>query len=459
MRPRRWNTHNHPDNAPGLPLHSNTESLSRYEERKARREFDGYRSDRLRQLVGTTALAAVISTSFAVDVASRHISADIEAGKEAVRGSHAEIHEVFRYEGENEAANLHGTFVLTGLGTKNPYGTAEMLHPHRENGDVYAVEYSNEDLDTVDIAKRVIEQAKTSDLKEVSFDGYSVGGPVALDIASYIHQNEPDLHVTSVILNSSPIGEGGLTRSSERGVEVMNEVLSLYPDFLYYEDGRVMVEILNRNERYLSKEKTYFTPRPEIIAKDQFHIGSNLYTVDYDSLKYDIEDVRQKMEDSAVASASLIKSQADFITLADYDKNIRILSSPGVNEVNQTLPLIVYTRSRSPEDDQVVNVEASEKNLVKSLIKHGASHMVLREDVGHANPNERYQEYLNMIDTKINPRIAVRLRLGNVMYAMAESKDKATGSSEADTRPKGLVASEQGEEQPHQGQAVEPADY
>ncbi len=414
MRHRQKNQLNESYTTSDLPRHPATPPQTRYERRKLRREARRQEHTRAKQLLGSTALALGIGFSVAANALVDDINQGIQEGKRSVQGSHAEIHQIYDHDDNDRIFGRHGTFVLTGLGTKNPSDTAELLSAHRDVGDVFALEYSNKDLDTQDMAERVIAQAKKSGLEELSFDCYSAGGPIALDIAAYIHQNESELHIASVTLNSSPIGKDSLTDRSEQGVALMNKILSTYPDFKYYEDGRIMVEVINRSDRYLSRERQDGNKVPALLAKNRLRIGSTIYTIDYAKLREEFDDVKQKMQEPDVASTSLIKSQADFITMTDYDRNIAILSKPGAHAANTTLPLIIYTRSEKPRDDTVVDIAASERNIVESFEEHAASYLVIHKNVGHANPGERKQEYQDMIRRQINPRIIGNLVLGMV---------------------------------------------
>lgn len=393
----------------GLPKHPPTQPHTKHDQRIARREFADEHRRHTRNVLGSISLAAVTGFSILSNGLIQDMAQSIDEGKRLIAGSHAEIHEIYDYADNDPVFGTHGTFVLTGLGTKDPSKTAELLHAHRDVGDVYALEYSNKDLDAVDMAKRVIKQSKKNNLKEISFDGYSAGGAIALDLAAYIHRHEPNLQVMSVTLNSSPIGEGSLTDSSARGVALMNKILSIYPDFKYYSDGRMLVEVINRSERYLKPVDGVATRVPVIVARNRFSYGGKLYEVDYSKLLHEVGEVEQKMQDPDVASASLIKSQSDFITMTDYDANIRTLSRRGANKSSVALPLIIYTRSRDANDDTVVDVEASERNIATSAARHNTVYGAFHENVGHANPSERRKEYQEMTRKKINPRVAGRL--------------------------------------------------
>ena len=388
-------------------------------------EMDGYlrrehkkskpRSNEIIKGVGAVAASLAIYGSTWL---GGNIAEGIEHGKREVAGSHAVVHEV-----STSTANLelpyrhHGTFVMTGLGTRNPTETAEALHVHREVGQVFAVEYSNQDLDIEDMARRIIDQAKAANLKNISFDGYSAGGSIGLAIAAYIHEHEPDLRIMSVIMNSTPLGEGSLTEQSARGVALMNRILSLYEDFKYYEDGRVLVEVINRSDRYLERHTVDDINGFRLQGKNTFTYENTSYTIDYAKLMKEFRDVQKKMENPDVASASLIKSQGDFITLADYNNSIRILSEQRAGALDDPIPLIVLTKSAT-NDDPVVNVDRSRDNLLASLRRYGNSYEIIDGDVGHANPMERLSQYEQMFRQVVHPRLTNLLIISMLRSAM-----------------------------------------
>lgn len=378
-------------------------------------------------------ITGAVATSLAIYGSTwlgSNIAEGIEHGKQEVAGSHSIVHEVSMSTVELELPyRSHGTFVMTGLGTRNPLETAKALAVHREVGQVFAVEYSNQDLDIEDMAKRVIDQAKAASLKNVSFDGYSAGGSISLAIAAYIHEHEPNLRVSSVIMNSTPLGEGSLTEQSARGVALMNRILSLYEDFKYYENGRVLVEVVNRSDRYLTRRSTENPNGLHVLAANTFEYAGVHYTIDYGKLINEFHDVQKKMEDPDIASASLIKSQGDFITLADYNNSIRILSEQRIGDRDDPIPLIIFTKSAA-NADSVVNVSRSSENLLASVKRYGNSYEILNGDVGHANPMERLEQYQQMFRSGVHPRLTNLLIISMLRTAM---KHDGVGHDQTDS--------------------------
>lgn len=374
-----------------------------------------YRAASRRRAARTVGAAALVVAAKLSAMGFSDVAQGIEDGKNAVRDAQTAVHEVYDYSGENPIYRQHGTFVLTGLGTRDSSETATSLDAHRELGSVYGFEYSNKEFNTIDMAQRIIQQASRDGLHFISLDGYSLGGAAALDIAAYIHQKEPDLRVVSVVLNSSPIGDGSLTERSQDGITIMNKILSIYPDFVYYARGRVAVEVINRNERYLRPMACVESTDFGMYDPSEFRYNGTRYTFDRQAFMRELDDVKQRMSDEDTASSSLVKAQADFLTLSDYNTNLRILAKPPKNgDARSPRPLITYTRAAMAANDSVVDIDRSQRNITRALERYGNPRLALTANVGHANPMERPNEYRQMIHEQIHPTLVRQLIIGTL---------------------------------------------
>ena len=355
------------------------------------------RSTRAAKCVG---VAALYVTLYGGSFLGSDISQGIKEGKERVAHDHAQVHTVHEYESDDSPFDVHATVVLTGLGTKDATGTAETLEAHRSVGSVYAVEYGNKDLNTKDIAERILEQAQEDDISYLSLDGYSMGGPIALDVAIHIQQSESDVDVVSVILNSSPIGEGGLTERSAQSIHVMERILALHKDLVYYENGRVAIELAARSEHYLQEVGHDDTRGLKVHSMQEYSYDGTRYRLDLESLRHELSEITRKLQQPNIANANLIQNQASILKL-DFEEKIQTLHED---------TLVVYTRSDSSSGDTVVDVEASEHNIVSTLKEHAQPYKILRAHVQHANPAERREEYDRMIRGKIQPEVIYYLQ-------------------------------------------------
>lgn len=379
----------HSSEYPVLP--ETTERLDGYVRRAFRDSESGFSKFTKWTASGVIGAVAAGAVWLAADVVQGE-----REGYEAVSSSHAQVHEIAISSDELELMYTHhGTFVLTGLGTKNPTETAAALEVHKEVGQVFAVEYSNRDLNTKDMARRIITTADAHNLTEISFDGYSAGGPIALDIAAHIRDMNPALQIVSIVFNSSPIGDASLTEKSKEGIDLMQTLLSIDSDFAYYLRGRIAVETLARNELYVDKTPTE-NKDFMIQAYNKFTYDGTEYTVHYPEMVQQIHDIIDKLQNADAASAMLIWEQAKFITRTDYIRNLQKLSKD---------TLLFYTRAQSEAADDVVSIENSEQNLMNAANELGLDSYTLEADVGHANPVERLSQYTHLIRDRIQPAV------------------------------------------------------
>lgn len=344
--------------------------------------------------------AAFYSALYAISVVGADISQGIQEGKERVAHDHAKIHSVYAYEADRPSFDTHATVVLTGLGTKDATETARSLTAHRDVGSVYAIEYGNKDLNTKDIADRIIEELREDDITRVSFDGYSMGGPIALDIATHLHSQAGDLEVVSIILNSSPVGEDSLTEKSRQSIQALEQVLSLHGDLVYYDNGRTLIELVGRSEHYLKEVGRDNSEGFKMLGLDEYSYDGVRYSIDYSALRHELSEIQKKMAEPKVADANLIHNQAQILKL-NFNEKIQAISEE---------TLVVYTRSQSASGDTVVNVDTSEDNAVQVLSDHEQPYKVLRVRIQHANPTEQRTEYDRMIRNKIQPDVIYSLQ-------------------------------------------------
>lgn len=392
-----------------MPTKNSTKTLPHFPAGAERNQLDGEvarsqaeTAPRFAKIAKYTGAAALAATLHAGALFATDVSEGIKEGKARVGDERAIVHEIYEFTDDESLFAHHGTFVMTGLGTKNASETAETLVAHRAVGDVYAIEYSNKELNTADIAARIIEQAEAAELKEVSLDGYSMGGPIAIDVATHIQEKTPELKVVGIVLNSSPVGENGLTKRSEDGVRMMERVLSLHEDLVYYEKGRVGVELVARHDRYLQESSHAASERTLALhGLSSYSYRGTRYEIDWGSARHELADIRERLRDPDVAAAQLIRQQADVLKL-DLKEKIRQLDSA---------TQIIYTRSEHADGDDVVDIEASEENLVTILERYKKEYEVIHEDVQHANPAERRTEYDRMIRRQIQPAITGQIAL------------------------------------------------
>ena len=336
---------------------------------------------RARRFMGTIALSATcIAGAGAYD-----IQKDTNMGKYEVADSHPSIHEIYKAPPYTQEAKV-ATVVATGLGTRDSSYTANLLKPFRELGNVYALEYSNRDINIEELVETLKAQVEKDDIKYVVADGFSAGGPILLGVMAELKKELPDIEIVSVILNSSPIGKDSLTRRSNDSVDVLQALLKINPDLMYSRKVRLGAEIVARHYDYTTDEFPY-------IDIDKFiEKSKSLY--------------QSKYVNPEVASGSLVASQYRFLSAYNVKPSLQDLS----DDEGEDGMLVYYTRATRASSDKVVDVDNSEKNLGDLADEYGLEYESIRIDnIGHANPNSRTKEYNSSAKKEIIPIIQSRI--------------------------------------------------
>ncbi len=362
------------------------------------------RSRRVARTAGKLGLSAIFGMNIVLGSGVAYLQQDIEAGQAELAGAHPNIHPIYLTNDPDKAEVA--TYVATGLGTRNPTETARKLTAHHEVGNVFAVEYSNRDINIEELTNTIVQNAHDNGIKYLSFDGYSMGGPIELAVAAEIYENHDDLHVLSVTMNSSPVGNEGLTAQSKDGGRIMSAVLNYWPELAYSKKARWAAEVLARNHSYFDKDDN---------------------SIDWDQLEVEIDNVYdEKIGNKSAASGSLITSQYNFIYRYGVEKSLTRLSKP---VDGKQAPTIYYTRSEDPRTDPVVNTVASGESFEDAATEHFVPHRVLNiHNIGHANPAERPTEYNKAIFDYVNPTRMSILRVDHGVGGEPEYGDAIAAS-------------------------------
>ena len=336
------------------------------------------RHTRIKRAIASVALGAALGTGVLITEVQR----DVHAGQERVAEAHSMMHTIYRTD--HEDARDVATIVATGLGTRDASSTAKLLTPYRQIGNVYALEYSNRDINVDELTGTVLRQLRADKITYVNADGFSAGGPILLAVMAEITEKAPDIRIISVVMNSSPVGEDSLTQRSLDAADILQKILQYDPNLMYSEKARVVAEVIARNERY---------------HKDGFPY---VYT---DKLLREARDVYEtKYVNPMAASGSLIASQYRFLTAYNV--------APAMKKLSETShpPQVVYTRAAHVEDDTVVRIDTSETNALALMKKYGIDGLSIHIDhIGHANPGERPTEYNRTTQEMILPKLEASL--------------------------------------------------
>lgn len=350
----------------------------RRDERKLRKIE---KREKVRQRRKRAGVAGLIGLNLSLGIPAQYIVHDINEGKAEVADSHTEIHEI--YHTDEPGKRLVATFVATGFNTRDPSETARRLtESHGLIGNVEAVEYSNNEIDTNEITASVVEYCQENGIKFLIFDGYSAGGNILLEVAAKIADEHQDLTVVAVSMGSSPIGADSLTDQSESHAKILANIISVWPDIVYSKDARMAAEVLGRNNEYYQGG----------LSVDTHMLGNAIETVQ-----------REKIENEQAPSGSLALSQYRFSINRGVERNVHRLSE---TDEGKPKPLFIYNRAMHDYDDRVVNIRTSGNHAEEYAEKYGLPFkMVIIDGAGHANPADRKELYNNAFTQNIIPDV------------------------------------------------------
>lgn len=363
---------------------------------------------RFQRGLAQTALGVTVFTG----VSTGALQYDIHQGREAVADSQPSMGLVF--EPTDQAFEDAATVTLTGLGTRSATASAEKLEAHAETGHVFALEYSNRAIDIDELTDTVVEgleaqsEASGTPIKYVNFDGYSMGGIVLLAVAANIHETIPELDVTSVSLNSTPVGEDSLSPRSSKAMAILGNAINVCHNYIKICDGLEYSHTAQRVTEVAIRYANYYDRDAHDFDLTEFN-----KTVDY---------VDRRLARPTTASPVLVYSQAgvvqgasdellkgaqqEFLVHHGVEQSIKVLSETKPDEPPVS---IFYTMSENPREDKVVNITNSSKTLQAIADEYDANLEVVPMAVGHANVNTLKEPYNEFIQEYVNPTVALTI--------------------------------------------------
>ncbi len=262
---------------------------------------------------------------------------------------------------------------LVGLGNLDAGDTARALPSLAEIGRVWAVRYDNEGIDTKVISNIIADRADREGVENVLLVGHSMGGVIALEVAQHLYQ-DTSKNVLGVVLDCTPINLHAVRAQERDHGEDMLRWIGWVPGARESRTIRLLVELAAREERFIDR-------RANLIPR--VRIGE---------LKDATADVlRDKIFSTDSASNGLIESQFKTIVASGAIDNLKALT----HERNgKPRPAIIFLRPRNSWEDDVVDVDYSQRILIDQSGGVGGSLLVIRmRDTGHADPIQRPEQY------------------------------------------------------------------
>lgn len=333
------------------------------------------------RVTGRIALSGMTMGVAALVAGAQYWTRDVLPERERLAQTQPEIHEIYQATDPN---NTTAVVDLVGLGNLDASQTASSLPSLAEIGDVWAVQYDNNGIDTTVIAQIVEEKAEANGIDSIAIVGHSMGGIIGLEVAEYIYE-ETDLDLITAILDCTPMDLNAVRpEERSRGQEMMRW-MGWTPGARESRLLRTIVEVGARKDRFL-------------VAN-----ASLLPDVNFGELANVVEEVmRDKIFNDGVASSGLISVQFAAIDTSGARDNLRAIGQVKDGKIQ---PVIVFLRPADVEADRVVDNDYSQREILESRIENGNSLMVARMDTGHANPNQEPEKYDMAIKDKVVPFI------------------------------------------------------
>lgn len=357
-------------------------TIDEYQSERKTRLHD---SRRLAHLHPVNRLLAKTAITVGIGLAPVGLYIEYDVGPERARLSQTHPDVISIYEANDPRDDNIAVVDMVGLGNLSAEETAITLSSYADIGNVWAVQYDNEGVDTAVIAEEIVEEAEEQDVDKLVLSGHSMGGDVALKIADHLY-TQTDIDLMAVILDCTPPDIYSV-RQSEREKGLM--MIKYDPLFNVIDGGasrafRFVGEMVARKEQYMQEADTV------------------LGRIDFDRFGDATKEVYlDKILKKDVASTDLIGDQFGEIYDGDALGSLDVITDP---IEGKDKPVIVYMRPKNPFDDPVVDVSRSQKLITSKTDFSDLNLLIVKMDnTGHANPNQSPTEYNNAIQDKIIP--------------------------------------------------------
>ncbi len=243
-----------------------------------------------------------------------------------------------------------------------------------------------------------------------------MGGNVISAVAAEIHKSVPELDVTSVSFNSSPIGEDSLSPKSSKAMAVLGNAINvcrhikICDGIEYSPTARRAIEIVIRHANYLDPSTHRFDLQKfeETVAYVDRRLAKP--TTASPILVYSQAGVVEGASDELLKGA-----QQEFLVEHGVEQSIATLSETKPGE----LPVSIFY-TMDPNEDRVVDVVYSSQMLEAIADEYDANVKVVPMPVGHADVTNHEKPYNNFILKHVNPPVARTIEAAKAAEDAAE---------------------------------------
>lgn len=343
--------------------------------------FGGARS-RWRTLLARTALMAGMSSSVMVGQYAK----DVATVQDHLRNTHPAVHVVNQPNNPNDARRM--IMSINGLGTTSGLGIMEAL-PYEALGLETTLEYDKKGIDTGVIKDEIKKFAVAHGIESIVFSGHSMGGDVALEVASLLHGDLAAPEVSDIILDCTP---PNLTAVHADRREAGDAMLAAIRDIPGHRSSRYLRGIGEVASRY----ENYARPGD----------GSRLTAgiIDLSDFLSEVRKVQSEKLTLDSGSLGLLEDQYRQIVADGADEAFERLSE-AID--GRRTPRVHYLMPHDASSDTTVKVDVARRMFMELGIDFNIPVMVYRlpPGTGHANPAQAPEQYTQVLNERIIPSI------------------------------------------------------
>lgn len=371
------------------------------------RTKDGW--PRVRRVLGATALG----TALVSGILTSHYTADVLNTKERLKEAKPVIEIISR---PNNPADAHRLIMgIGGFGTTDARSAMEAL-PYETIGIEASLAYDQRGIDTTAIKDSLKEFAHAHDIDEIVLSGHSMGGDIALEVASLLYEDDTAPSVSDIILDCTPPNLSAVQAEKIDAGDKMNELTKPLPGHRSSTYLKAIGEMASRNERYIEKQE-----------------GRLPTGVDVRSFGREIISVKREKMSPEDGTVGLALDQYREIVADGAEASFRRMST--ITYAKRT-PRIHFLRPHEASSDTTVRIERAQELFVE----YGARYHVpvtvhiLEPGTWHASPGQTPRQYQALVTKDVLPSIRKTYEDRQAFIEAGETMPRWPETPESDNR-------------------------
>lgn len=292
-----------------------------------------------------------------------------------------------------DAANSDkATIFIDGFNTYDADYLAETVGPAVQqvaDGELWSLSYNNAILSRAKIYQTVLDMAEQRGIESVTVAGYSMGGIVAIELASDIVA-ESTTEVNSVVMMHTPDGSDGLRTNQKRELGFAQSLADWFPG------AADSTWVRFAGELYFYKNN---------FLRGEFKDGDVAYNADVvlgnvERFGRTFSSIFDKMNDPKRTSMQLLSEQVFKINQFDMLDELKRISQ---QRDEKQVPALLYVAMDDDNDAMVKNQLTTDNFKTYSAETNMDYFSYLVPDATHSQYNKSIEEYTRVFDQASGP--------------------------------------------------------